>query len=109
MDSAIKTKWIEALRSGKYTQAMSGLRNCNDGYCWLGVLCDILDPNAWSRQPWSSHYEFGRGNNRNAGTLPTYIKWDTGISSDTEAQLVEMNDIEKLSFNQIADYIEKNL
>ena len=40
MNSQIKQKWIDALRSGKYTQAQSKLYS-GDGFCCLGVLCDI--------------------------------------------------------------------
>ena len=40
MNSQIKQKWIDALRSGEYTQAQSKLYS-GDGFCCLGVLCDI--------------------------------------------------------------------
>lgn len=42
MKSADKAKWLEALRSGEYTQTEGAL--CNDGkYCCLGVLEVVLD------------------------------------------------------------------
>lgn len=34
-------RWIKALRSGKYDQARGRLRT-PDGYCCLGVACDLL-------------------------------------------------------------------
>ena len=40
MNSQIKQKWIDSLRSGKYTQGQSKLYS-SDGFCCLGVLCDI--------------------------------------------------------------------
>jgi len=40
MNSQIKQKWIDALRSGKYHQGQSKLYS-GDGFCCLGVLCDI--------------------------------------------------------------------
>ena len=47
----IKQKWIEALRSGQYQQITEGLHrvvnNC-EGYCCLGVLCDISQLGSWS-------------------------------------------------------------
>lgn len=58
MDAKLKAKWVEALRSGKYTQT-SGFLNrqepyqSNDGYvklpgyCCLGVLCDITPGVEW--------------------------------------------------------------
>ena len=40
MNSEVKQKWIDALRSGKYEQCSGKLRGAN-GYCCLGVLCDL--------------------------------------------------------------------
>lgn len=60
LPSEFKAKWLEALRSGKYTQTRGKLRRTaqqgNDpdripGFCCLGVLCDIIDPNAWVKSP----------------------------------------------------------
>lgn len=44
MDTAIKTKWLAALRSGEYKQARGSLEEVvEDGscFCCLGVLCDL--------------------------------------------------------------------
>lgn len=45
MKTEIKTKWLEALRSGDYKQAKGALvKQAEDGsksYCCLGVLCDL--------------------------------------------------------------------
>lgn len=40
MDPAVKRKWVEALRSGKYPQSRDFLQN-RQGYCCLGVLCEL--------------------------------------------------------------------
>jgi hypothetical protein len=40
MNTQIKQKWIDALRSGKYEQGSEKLRS-GTGYCCLGVLCDL--------------------------------------------------------------------
>ena len=40
MNPEVKQKWIDALRSGKYEQGSEKLRGAN-GYCCLGVLCDL--------------------------------------------------------------------
>lgn len=43
-----KSKWVAALRSGKYTQAKEKLRS-PDGFCCLGVACDLLpDVVSWN-------------------------------------------------------------
>jgi hypothetical protein len=40
MNTEVKQKWIDALRSGKYDQGSEKLRSVT-GYCCLGVLCDL--------------------------------------------------------------------
>ena len=47
MDKQVKKIWLAALKSGKYLQGQGSLRSkaqrrggC-DGYCCLGVLCDL--------------------------------------------------------------------
>jgi hypothetical protein len=40
MNTEVKQKWIDALRSGKYEQGSEKLRSVT-GYCCLGVLCDL--------------------------------------------------------------------
>lgn len=37
-----KAKWLTALRSGDYKQGQLVLRNNQNEYCCLGVLCDVL-------------------------------------------------------------------
>lgn len=43
MNPEIKQLWLEALRSGKYTQGKSLLRPTESTYCCLGVLCQIAE------------------------------------------------------------------
>jgi hypothetical protein len=47
----VMDKWIAALRSGQYNQGRGKLKSSN-GYCCLGVLCDVLPSEAgvWSSQ-----------------------------------------------------------
>jgi hypothetical protein len=54
MNTEVKQKWIDALRSGKYDQGSEKLRSVT-GYCCLGVLCDL-----YSKEQ-GSEWEF-RGN-----------------------------------------------
>jgi hypothetical protein len=41
MDQTIKNKWISSLRSGKYKQARGFLRDEENKFCCLGVLCQM--------------------------------------------------------------------
>ncbi len=54
MNPEVKQKWIDALRSGKYDQGSEKLRSVQ-GYCCLGVLCDLYS------QEQGAEWEF-RGN-----------------------------------------------
>lgn len=36
-----RTKWVEALRSGKFTQGKGRLQREDGSYCCLGVACEI--------------------------------------------------------------------
>ena len=54
MNSKVKEAWVNALRSGKYEQGSERLRGV-DGFCCLGVLCDIY------AQEHNTEWEF-RGN-----------------------------------------------
>lgn len=40
MNKEIKKLWVDALKSGEYEQTVGILKD-EDGYCCLGVLCDI--------------------------------------------------------------------
>lgn len=42
MNPEVKKLWVEALRSGEYTQGQSVLHNTETNeYCCLGVLCEL--------------------------------------------------------------------
>jgi len=105
MNPELKTKWLAALRNGKYTQTTRFLRD-DRGHCFLGVLADIIDPHGWEKQRdgWRWH-----------GTL-AYLPEDTvqihGLESSTLWKLACMNDgvdTAACTFSEIANYIEANL
>jgi hypothetical protein len=41
MNAKIKKLWIDALHSGEYKQGSKRLRDKEDHFCVLGVLCDL--------------------------------------------------------------------
>ena len=41
MKKTVMKKWVSALRSGKYKQGTGRLRDSDDQFCCLGVLCDL--------------------------------------------------------------------
>lgn len=41
MNKKVKELWVKALRSGDYKQGTGTLRDQNNNFCCLGVLCNI--------------------------------------------------------------------
>lgn len=105
MDKKLKTKWLRALRSGKYKQARGAMR-VRDGktvlYCCLGVLRLIISPTSRAMASCSEHL-----------CLTHAEKAD--LSMQEMEHLAHMNDgvevkgIKQHSFREIALYIERNL
>ncbi len=116
MDQKIKKLWLEALRSGVYQQSTSALYYAgseidHSGYCCLGVLCDVtgngyFDPHAPDSRSWG----LPTGNsNGMALTLPHELREEFGIEAGADDMLAELNDGRRLTFAQIADWIEASL
>ncbi len=84
-----KKLWVAALRSGKYQQITGQLRKEN-GFCCLGVACDVFNPSLWDQDYYSEW--------ASAPFLPEHM-------NDT---LSTLNDIDRRDFPAIANYIEKN-
>ena len=129
----LRERWIKALRSDKYEQTQNNLRNVN-GYCCLGVLCDVIMKETKPEQGWeldedrSAYSLFGA----HYGGLPTTYQQMMGLITDegeielnlikneaTAIRLKEyeagtserviltvLNDSGKWSFEDIADLIE---
>lgn len=58
MKPEVKQQWIEALLSGDYKQTKQALQN-EEGYCCLGVLCDIYSKE--HSLDWGEYLEFDDG------------------------------------------------
>lgn len=94
-------KWLEALRSGKYNQTVNGCLRDEDGFCCLGVVCDVIDSSKWVTH------------------TPNWWVWGTSrldLSSDIldllslkdydMSILIDYNDDNELTFVQIAQKLE---
>lgn len=114
MDQELKVKWVVALRSGQYTQGAGYLKKnweVEPKHCCLGVLCEVMDadqrPNedtgvtAFADDPdvekQDTHY------------LPEGVRERAGIAKSDQRQLTDLNDVNCLTFNEIADWIEERL
>lgn len=112
MKKEIKDKWLEALRSGEYTQTTGVLHRVEPdeygedlpGYCCLGVLCEIGgvrkgdqgDGTQWYGRPGTNEFP------------STFRLKRLGLTFDQANNLATMND-NGHDFKGIADYIEENL
>lgn len=106
-------KWVAALRSGEYKQAKKSLRT-DEGYCCLGVACEIA---VKAGLPVTVHFIDKKGfcsYDGGVGVLPEGVmhalrfKSVDGYTEKLQKSLTTLNDIENLTFAEIADYIETN-
>jgi hypothetical protein len=111
MKKAIKAKWLNALRGGKYKQGQGDLKY-DGGHCCLGVLTDLYVKERGLRR-WPSDWAV-------LGELPEDVaKWAGLRSLDpkcgTKLLLSQHNDGKEADgsdgkpFTEIADLIERRL
>jgi hypothetical protein len=98
-----KKKWIDALRSGEYKQGKNHLvifgNNNEPYYCCLGVagkVCGLSDIDLRFQDFFTQTH---------VNNLPDLLFGEDNVP----AMLAKMNDDDNMSFNKIADYIEKEL
>ena len=104
MKKELETMWAAALRSGKYKQTKGALRT-DEGYCCIGVLCDLVDPAGWHSKDSSGFYPWG--NHAYTGNIPFLIADEIGARAHVE-WLPTLNDRGK-TFEEIAVLIEAGL
>ena len=134
MNVKIKNLWVEALKSENYKQAFNKLKvkDPEDNvvkFCPLGVLCDICIDESNLRCGWKPRYQWdnetffafyvnnGYSTYDEFGFLPPDVKAWAELDSvvpklkykEEEKSINELNDIEKLSFEEIANLIEEQL
>jgi len=105
--------WVDALRSGQYEQTQERLRHA-DAFCCLGVLCETVDPNAWSETRQYEDVLWGEEG---------YLAWPCSDSREDTLEWVrhlsEWNDhsgrdaegvwvSQGPTFDLIADWLEEN-
>ena len=112
MDKHWKEQWVKALRGGEYAQGIGCLKEQreegSDTYCCLGVLCEI-HTNVQSHKTENGEYTYVYKKENEVGNLMPTLKYKLEITHKDEAILIELNDNNDADFNQIADYIEKEM
>ena len=99
-------KWLDALRSGEYEQGRGQLRDENNNFCCLGVMCDLVSPNDWVDV--EGFYYHGKEERQYNYPNEEIIR-QAGVSGDEAYELARLNDSVQLTFPQMADEIEKML
>lgn len=123
IDQELKDKWVAALRSGDYKQGGGCLRSFGDEFCCLGVLSDVhFGRHHWqkgrtnyiSKDPETGHETTGtalptlRDKLKLKRRIPPPIV-EAGEEVTFESVLIELNDGEEASFEEIANWIEENV
>lgn len=110
MNQEIKTRWLDALRSGEYQQGLQKLRGEDDTFCCLGVLCDLYAKETgteWSVQ--NGWMEFLGHETYLPDRVAVWADCDTYPRVPFSGEsLAGMNDT-GTTFAQIADLIEEYL
>ena len=107
MESALKAKWVRALRSGRYKQASGKLLDDEGAMCCLGVLAKIqgCKLEKFSETDLMTT-KLPRG--LNAG-LTKKQRSILAAHNDGSYSAALNQDLKHLSFKEIADFIEANL
>lgn len=103
VNKTLQRDWIHALESGKYKQGQNCLRDQNNKFCCLGVLCDIVAPERWSMSKIYKDYIHdagGFGPSAEIRKLAGLI--ENNVDCALVSPLMEMNDEHKDSFEDIA-------
>ena len=116
MKQEIKEKWVEALRSGEYSQTKNTLRD-KHGFCCLGVLCDLYRKETGLLEWVDEGRHFVIDGIGNFTTLNSNVMdwaelkdnnpmvWIDNVNITSVAQVNDRG----ATFSEIADLIEKNL
>ena len=101
MDSKLKTRWVEALRSGKYVQGRKMLRGEDGKMCCLGVLCHISNSERFARMGCYDEVNTSLD-------FQVFVPGRGGMLKETCRELATWNDT-GWTFSEIADWIEDNI
>lgn len=114
MNKDIATKWTAALRSGQYKQTTEYLHK-DDGFCCLGVLCDLHRETAGGGWDWgpagSMTYQPRSANDWDNSLLPISVRDWAGtrsVNPDADGVCLSASNDDGWTFAQLADFIDRN-
>lgn len=97
MSPETKALWLADLRSANFKQGFGMLRDCNGGFCCLGVLAqryNLIDPDGYGLPP------------PDQGRTTGLVAESFGLSPELQTELAWLNDQKLWTFEEIADWIE---
>lgn len=113
---------VEVLRSGKYKQAFTRMRGKGNCFCLAGLMCELSELGTWDGNDKSSNRNFLLHGEKDVWRCAPPRKVINHFGFHTKdltseypkifidgnfKAVIEINDIDKLSFNAIADLIEQ--
>ena len=118
-------KWVDALRSGKYTQGQYSLHPTDDTFCCLGVACDLFAKENPTEGRWRGNNFVVSGIDSSHSSLPRPVDDWLGLARQPGAiaylanahatygpasgqTLVQDNDTCRFTFAKIANTIESH-
>ncbi len=102
----LRSRWLLALRSGKYKQGQHSLRPSQRKWCCLGVCLNEYNPKEWSISKYGSMYFYGDLDEEYE--LTDEALFVLGITDSQQQDLIKMND-EGATFPEIADFLEQEI
>lgn len=103
-----KKKFLTALRSGGYKRGKYRLRSDRGGYCPLGVLCDVVDPDLWSRPSGYSHWYYGADAYAYAFPPPEVLCRVDVKEHDAWLLTAIHDQNQRMTLTKVADYVQAN-
>lgn len=112
MNPEMKKRWLDALRSGKYTKGKGALRQRVEGsssFCCLGVAVDIFLPGVRWVYAGSSGYAYcDEDGGRFTGLVGDGLMREMNLSHEHAENLAWVND-HSPTFDDVIRYIEDRL
>lgn len=106
IDEKTMKEWVSAMLSGRYAEERYRLRSADGtGYDPLGVLLDVIDPDAWHREgdmrrdDWWWAHDLGRGLAIDTDVLPR----------DLQTEILRRWCIDLESWEEIASFVREVL
>lgn len=100
MSPELKKRWCEALRGNQYAQGEVFLRDRENRFTALGVLCDISEAGTWN----TPQYHYADGDAK-SGVLPDGLAVALEVSDEEQADIILM-ERQGRTFSEIANFLE---